>query len=133
MEAKVIENAVNSAKIEIICGEEKNIHCGACGMAGHKSGKPQFVTARNEIGAKKGDCVEVELETGAKTKAALILFLVPLVVFLLAAGIATSAGISTPLILLISFIAVSVVLVMLKFLVGNKSYYYLAKIKERNV
>jgi len=133
MEAKIIEIASNSAKLEICCGEEKNVHCGACGMAAMNNSRPRQITAKNEISAEKGDIVEIELEAGAKTKASLMLFLTPLAVFLAAAGISTKSGLNAPFVFLISFTSLAVIFAVLKLLAGNKTYYYVSKIKEKHV
>lgn len=54
--------------------------CGGCGSVG----QTLRVTAQNPIGAQKGDVVVVESESGVVLKAAALVYLLPLAMFLLA-------------------------------------------------
>lgn len=116
--ARVLSVDSGMAQIELICKEEKvkhdgKPHCGACGM--FKTGdKRKIVAAHNEAGAAPGDVVKWSLEEGAQLKASLILFLFPLVVFILATAIVTSLGMRPALIFLISFMSLAITLLGLK-------------------
>ena len=54
--------------------------CAGCGA----TQQTMLITARNAIGAKPGDTVVVESETGAVLKGAMLLYLLPLLTFLTA-------------------------------------------------
>lgn len=123
--------------LELMCEEPKKDeggkpHCGACGMfKGNK--KSKIVAVHNDVNASPGDIVSWSLEEGAQIKASLILFLLPLVVFILATAIVTSLGMSLPLIFLISFLSLAMTLLGLKLILKNKTYYYITGIEEKNV
>lgn len=51
--------------------------CSGCGAAK----EAVLITAENRIGARKGDLVKVESETGPVLKAATVLYMMPLVLF----------------------------------------------------
>lgn len=51
--------------------------CSGCGAAK----EAVFITAKNAIGARKGDLVKVESATGPVLKAATVLYMLPLVLF----------------------------------------------------
>ena len=53
--------------------------CSGCGAAK----ETMIFTARNEIGATRGDLVKVESATGPVMKAATVLYVIPLVLFFL--------------------------------------------------
>ena len=53
--------------------------CGGCGSVG----QTLRLTAKNPIGAQKGDIVVVESESGVVLKAAALIYLLPLTLFLL--------------------------------------------------
>lgn len=54
-------------------------HCGGCGTVG----QTLRLTAKNPIGAQKGDVVIVESESKTVLKAAMLVYLLPLLLFLI--------------------------------------------------
>ena len=61
--------------------------CGGCSEA-----RPLRVDARNDINAKKGQYVTVETDTGSVLRAAALVYLLPLAVFLIAYFAAQALG-----------------------------------------
>ena len=62
--------------------------CSGCGAAK----ETMIFTAKNEIGAARGDLVKVESATGPVMKAATVLYVVPLVLFFLGYYLGTLPG-----------------------------------------
>ena len=62
--------------------------CSGCGAAK----EAVLFTARNAIGARRGDLVKVESETGPVLKAAVVLYVIPLVLFFLGYYLGTLPG-----------------------------------------
>lgn len=62
--------------------------CSGCGAAK----EAVLFTAANPIGAGRGDLVKVESETGPVLKAAVVLYVIPLVLFFLGYYLGTLAG-----------------------------------------
>lgn len=87
--ALVVENKGNEAKVEILrssaCG-----HCRAC-SAGTES-KPLFIWAKNPLKAGVGQLVEVEMQASTMLTAALIVYAIPLVAFIIGIGIGYSGA-----------------------------------------
>ena len=131
MYAKVLKTYKGKAEIEIVCTEasHENVHCGACSMGQKPSTKPETVLAQNKIEAKPGDMVECNLKEHAEIKAALLLFMGPLLLFMIALGLASALNME----LWQSFLSGTAVLVItyiaLRFLLKNKTYYYITGIK----
>ena len=131
MHAKVLKTYKGKAEIEIVCVEASNdnVHCGACNMGQKPSTKPETVLAQNKIAAKPGDMVECNLKEHAEIKAALLLFVGPLVLFMVALGLSSvlkmelwQSFLSGTAVLVVTYIA-------LRFLLKNKTYYYITGIK----
>jgi len=82
--------------------------CSGCGAA-----KEAIVfEARNPIGAKTGDLVNVESETGPVLKAAAVLYMLPLVLFFGGYGVGAALGLSGGLFGCLAFV-LSVALIVL--------------------
>ena len=64
--------------------------CSGCGAAK----EAVLFTADNPIGARRGDLVKVESDTGTVLKAAVVLYVLPLVLFFLGYYVGTLLGIS---------------------------------------
>ena len=62
--------------------------CSGCGAAK----ETMIFTAKNEIGASRGDLVKVESATGPVLKAAVVLYVIPLVLFFLGYYLGTLPG-----------------------------------------
>ena len=62
--------------------------CSGCGAAK----ETMIFTAKNTIGASRGDLVKVESETGPVMKAAVVLYVIPLVLFFLGYYLGTLPG-----------------------------------------
>ncbi|MBB6214828.1 sigma-E factor negative regulatory protein RseC [Anaerosolibacter carboniphilus] len=80
--------------IETISGNKAKIHmkkhsaCGDCGACQHgKENMELNIVAINEIGAKPGDFVEVNMETQNVMGAAFIIYVIPLLALLLGIGL----------------------------------------------
>ncbi len=85
-------------------------HCEGCGSCCMVSGDNMLAEALNEVGAREGDRVEVELPFRTSLKAAYLLYGVPLAAFLvglgagsLLAGVLFDGGFAVPLGLLFGF------------------------------
>ena len=80
--------------------------CSGCGAAKEAI----IVTAQNPIGAQTGDFVNVRSETGPVLKAAVVLYMLPLVMFFagyaLAAALNTSGGIGGGLAFALSIVVI---------------------------
>lgn len=76
----VVENKGNEARVEILrssaCG-----HCRACSVG--TEGKPLFIWAKNPLKASVGQVVEVETQASTVLFAALIVYVIPLVAFII--------------------------------------------------
>lgn len=91
--------------------------------------KPEIVLAENPLGAKAGDIVDCELKEYGEIKAATILFIVPLVVFMTALGIAGSMGYELTQSFIFGVLVLAATFLGLQQLLKNKTYYYIAGIK----
>lgn len=121
--AIVIENKKNLARVEI----RRSAACNGCkGCSVGKGNKPIRVWARNPIGAKEGQTVEIEL--GAKTflSATLIAYGIPLLTFLLGIflgfELSESFNISAvePFSLLVGFGMMSISFIIIYFLTSRE-------------
>ena len=65
--------------------------CHKCSGCGAAKGAVLF-TASNPIGARRGDLVKVESETGPVLKAAVVLYVIPLILFFLGYYLGTLPG-----------------------------------------
>ena len=80
---------------EVVCIRESacsgDCHkCSGCGAAKETI----LLTAENPIGAAAGDLVNLRSETGPVLKAAVVLYMLPLVLFFAGYGLAAAAGLS---------------------------------------
>lgn len=80
--------------IETINGNKAKVHmkkhsaCGDCGACQHgKENMELNIVAMNEIGAKPGDFVEVNMETQNVMGAAFIIYVIPLLALVLGIGV----------------------------------------------
>ena len=82
--------------------------CSGCGAAKESI----LLTADNPIGAARGDLVKVRSETGPVLKAAVVLYMLPLVLFFAGYGLGAALGISGGLCGGLAFV-LSIVLIVL--------------------
>lgn len=82
--------------------------CSGCGAAKESI----LLTADNPIGAIRGDLVKVQSETGPVLKAAVVLYMLPLVLFFVGYAVAGALGISGGLCGGLAFV-LSIVLIVL--------------------
>lgn len=75
--AKVTAIQGNMAKIMVI----RNEMCGSCQACGIGKGEEVYMDVYNNVGAKEGDYVEVEMENSDFLSASLIMYGVPLLAF----------------------------------------------------
>jgi len=135
MKGKIVE-IVNSnlVRIEISCHEEKEkeaiSHCGACGLF-RKDAKAEIILARNSEHRVIGEEVECALEENAQMKSSALLLMLPIIIFLVTSGIVSSLTIKTWYILLISFTALVITFLVLKFVLKDKTYYYICTLKGK--
>ena len=141
MNGKLSKIIGSKAQIELICDQHSltevnnnnEKHCGACYLFRKNSyfnkNKKELVLVKNPAGAKLNDYVEFELEENAQIKSSLILFLLPLMVFLICASIVSTLAMETWLIILISFMSLAIIYLLLKIILKNKTFYYITKIK----
>jgi sigma-E factor negative regulatory protein RseC len=119
----VIENKGNIARVYI---ESKACdHCQACGFGAVREEKTLEVNALNDVGAREGDQVHLEVSGRKVMEASAILFLIPFGGFILgfllgyfALGPLVHARTASALILGFALLAASYYLV---YLLGNKS------------
>ena len=96
MEQLVRVKKVNSdGTADVLCIRESacsgDCHkCSGCGAAKEAI----VITAQNPIGAKTGDLVNVRSETGPVLKAAVVLYMLPLVLFFAGYALADALGIA---------------------------------------
>lgn len=74
--------------------------CSGCGAAK----EAVVLTADNPIGAKRGDLVKVESDSGPVLKAAVVLYLIPLVLFFLGYWLGSVLGLPPALIACLGFV-----------------------------
>ena len=82
--------------------------CSGCGAAK----ETMIFTAQNAINASRGDLVKVESATGPVMKAAMVLYVIPLVLFFLGYYLGTVLGVAPALIAGIGFVLGVVVVVV---------------------
>lgn len=101
---KLLENGVAQVAVErgTACGG----HCSGCGECVY--GKQILVEAANKIFAKPGDKVTIESETGVIMQAAVLIYLVPVVMLFLGYGLAALLHRSQTECILTSFISLLV-------------------------
>lgn len=91
--------------------------CSGCGAAK----EAVLFTADNPIGARKGDLVKIESATGPVLKAAVVLYVIPLVLFFLGYYLGTLMGNFGALIACLGFVLGVVIVVVYDRKVVNKA------------
>ncbi|MBL6957022.1 MAG: SoxR reducing system RseC family protein [Chlorobium phaeobacteroides] len=131
MYAKVLKTYRDKAEIEIICTDasKESEHCGACTMGQKPSSKPRAVLAHNRVKAKTGDMVEFEEKEHAEIKAALVLLIGPLVLFMLSLGIAGSMQFELWQSFFFSLLVLAVTYTILRYFLKDTTYYHITGIK----
>ncbi len=89
------------AEVEVLRGTACGGDCGSC-EACHYTSKIR-VEARNDIGAQPGDRVEIEARTSKVLGAAVLVYVVPFVLFFIGYAIAAASGLGEGLSMVISF------------------------------
>ena len=98
------------------CGHDCE-ECAGCGV----TGAAVHATADNPIGAKRGDLVKVESSTAPVLKAAVVLYVLPLVLFFLGYWLGTLPGAFGALGGVLGFVLGVVIVVAYDRLVVNKA------------
>jgi len=135
MTGKIISIKDGNAEIEIICAEMPDKQkcfqgCSGCKFFAKKHNNPNIITAKNDVNAAIEQLVEVQLKEGIKLKGTILLFAVPLLVFLVVVGFLTYFKITAVVAFVTGVAAIAVTLLLLKALLKNKTFYYITNIKE---
>lgn len=85
----------------------------------------EVVFAHNDVGADVGEIVECRVEEAGRLKAAITLLLVPLLVFLVAAGTLTSFDLSLAITFSVSLMTTGLSLFVIKQILAGKTYYHI--------
>jgi len=130
---KVIHTVGDQVELIMFCDEEpenKGSHCGACQMMqGPNAKTTDTVMAKNSIGAKVGQIVQLELQEYAELKSTMILLVIPLLIFLISLGVTDSMQLPILDSALISGGALIIIYIVIKRLTKNKTYFYLVEEK----
>jgi len=132
MNARVLKVHNGKAEVQLICTDSeagKGAHCGACTMGTKPASKPELILAENPVGAKPGDMVDCEIREHGELKAATILFIVPLAIFMVALGVTRSLGLEMWQSFLAGLGVLALTFLGLQLILRNKTYYYIAGIK----
>ncbi|MDT9546860.1 MAG: SoxR reducing system RseC family protein [Chlorobium sp.] len=120
------------AELVIICDDEalKGPHCGFCSAASGSKGKApkETVLAKNTCGAKPGDTVTVSLAEHAELKAALILFIVPMLIFMSALILTTTLPLPLWQSFGVSLGSLVITFLLIKAGLGEKTYYVIDEV-----
>ena len=106
---KVLPN--NMAEVVVMRTTACGSNCGSCESCIYQS--ELKTVARNRIDAKPGQRVVIESKTSLVFNAAMLVYVMPLVLFLLGYAVAFAAGASEGLCILVSFLALVVSAVIL--------------------
>jgi len=133
---KVISRDGELATVKLICdrvthSSKDAYHCDACKFF-EKNKESENIPVKNTSNAKEGEIVQIKLEKNAELKSAALLLAIPMLIFIITAGIFSALNIATWLICLISFSSIVITLTVLKFELKNKTYYYTEEVKEKN-
>jgi sigma-E factor negative regulatory protein RseC len=130
MYAKVMRSYAGKAEIALLCTDDapEGLHCGACN-AGKRLASKETVLADNAVGAGAGDFVQVTMREHGELKAAVMLFIVPLLAFLAALVAAHAANMSLWISFLAGAGALTLALFLLRIILKKKTYYLIAVIK----
>jgi positive regulator of sigma E activity len=135
MLGRVVEIVNDSqVKVEISCEKEENsdgnLHCGACGFL-KKDEEKKIILANKKDNLFVGTMVNCELEENAQIKSSALLLLLPLLIFLISSGVVSSLTMKIGYILLISFSALVITFLFLKYSLKEKTYYYACALKGK--
>ena len=98
--------APDKAEVEVLRGTACGDDCGSCEVC-HYASKIR-VEARNDIGAQLGDRVEIEARTSRVLGAAVLVYVVPFVLFFIGYIIAAAFDMTEALKVVVSFAAFAV-------------------------
>lgn len=98
---KVLSTDGICAEVMITRGSMCGDSCSNCGMCENKGTK---ITAKNSIGAKKGDSVSLEVSTSKGLKAALLVYLIPVFILIISVVIFLKSGFDEGKAVIFSFI-----------------------------
>ncbi|MBM3162312.1 MAG: SoxR reducing system RseC family protein [Chlorobi bacterium] len=131
MYARVVTTCKGKAEVQLICPDSSRaaMHCGACSMGQKPLTNADTVLADNGIGAKTGDMVECSVREHGELKAAALLFILPLGVFIAVLGIAALYGLGLWQSFLAGTVLLAATFLVLQLLLKHKTYYYIAGIK----
>ena len=108
-----VKEVYDDGTAQVICIRESacsgDCHkCSGCGAAK----ETVLVTADNPIGARPGDLVNIRSETGPVLKAAVVLYMMPLVLFFIGYGVGAAMNISGGITGSLAFVLSIVLIVM---------------------
>lgn len=133
MYARVVSTSKKKADIIIICEDEamKGPHCGFCSASGAdaKRNRKEIVLADNPVGAAPGNIVELGLDEHAELKAALILFVLPIVLFIGVLAVTAELGLSLWESAAWGLGSLAGTFLVLKLALKQKTYYRIERIK----
>lgn len=109
--------APDKAEVEVLRGTACGDDCGSCEVC-HYASKIR-VEAKNEIGAQLGDRVEIEARTSRVLGAAVLVYVVPFILFFIGYAIAAAMSLSEGLCMVMSFAAFAVGLLIV-VIVGRR-------------
>ena len=109
--------APDKAEVEVLRGTACGDDCGSCEVC-HYASKIR-VEARNDVGAQLGDRVEIEARTSRVLGAAVLVYVVPFVLFFIGYAVATALNFSEGLSMVMSFAAFAVGMVIV-VIVGRR-------------
>ncbi len=98
--------APNKAEVEVLRGTACGDDCESCGVC-HYASKIR-VEAKNEIGAQPGDRVEIEARTSRILGAAVLVYVVPFILFFIGYAISAALDMSEAMRVLFSFVAFAI-------------------------
>ncbi len=132
MYARVLNTYKGKAEIELLRCEdsEENIHCGACSMVTQSSEKPKKVLAENRKNANPGDIVKYGIKEHAELKAAFVLLLLPLMLFIVSLGISSFLAFELWHSFFLGVAVLTCTYLILRFILKNKTYYYITGKKQ---
>ena len=109
--------APDKAEVEVLRGTACGDDCGSCEGC-HYASKIR-VEARNDVGAQLGDRVEIEARTSRVLGAAVLVYVVPFVLFFIGYAVAAALNFSEGLSMVMSFAAFAVGMVIV-VIVGRR-------------
>lgn len=109
--------APDKAEVEVLRGTACGDDCGSCEVC-HYASKIR-VEARNDVGAQLGDRVEIEARTSRVLGAAVLVYVVPFVLFFIGYAVAAALNFSECLSMVMSFAAFAVGMVIV-VIVGRR-------------